>query len=45
VLTKEELLAKARKPAADALRLHPLYRRKCRSRPSAPSMGSTVSGA
>lgn len=27
-VTKEELLAKARKPAADALRLHPFYRGK-----------------
>ena len=28
MLTKEELLAKARKPAEDALRLHPFYRGK-----------------
>jgi malate dehydrogenase (oxaloacetate-decarboxylating) len=28
MLTKEELLAKAKKPAADAMRLHPFYRGK-----------------
>ena len=28
MLTKEELLAKARKPAEDAMRLHPLYQGK-----------------
>ena len=27
-LTKEELLAKAKKPARDAMRLHPFYRGK-----------------
>ena len=26
MLTKEELLAKAKKPAEDAMRLHPFYR-------------------
>jgi malate dehydrogenase (oxaloacetate-decarboxylating) len=28
MLTKEELLAKARKPAEDAMRLHPFYQGK-----------------
>ena len=27
-VTKEELLAKARKPAEDAMRLHPFYQEK-----------------
>ncbi|MDO8673883.1 MAG: NADP-dependent malic enzyme [Dehalococcoidia bacterium] len=33
MLTKEELLAKAKKPAADAMRLHPLYRGKIETVP------------
>src|SRR3972149_1716420 len=28
MLTREELLAKARKPAADAMKMHPMYRGK-----------------
>jgi malate dehydrogenase (oxaloacetate-decarboxylating) len=32
-VTKEELLAKARKPAQDALRLHPFYRGKMQTMP------------
>jgi malate dehydrogenase (oxaloacetate-decarboxylating) len=28
MLTKEELLARAKKPAQDAMRLHPFYRGK-----------------
>ncbi|MBN1862651.1 MAG: NADP-dependent malic enzyme [Dehalococcoidales bacterium] len=32
-LTKEELLAKARKPAEDAMRLHPFYRGKMQTMP------------
>ena len=33
MLTREELLAKARKPAEDALRLHPFYRGKVQTMP------------
>ena len=32
-MTKEELLAKARKPAEDAMRLHPFYRGKMQTIP------------
>ena len=39
VLTKEELLAKARKPAEDALRLHPFYRGKVQIAPKCPIHG------
>jgi malate dehydrogenase (oxaloacetate-decarboxylating) len=38
-LTKEELLAKAKKPAADAMRLHPLYRGKVQTAPKCPIRG------
>lgn len=34
--TREELLAKARKPAEDALRLHPFYRGKVQTMPKCP---------
>ena len=33
---KERLLAKAQKPAADAVRLHPLYRGKVQMAPKVP---------
>lgn len=39
MLTKEELLAKAKKPAQDALRLHPLYRGKVQTAPKCPIHG------
>jgi malate dehydrogenase (oxaloacetate-decarboxylating) len=39
MLTKEELVAKARKPAADALRLHPFYRGKVQIAPKCPVHG------
>ena len=32
-VTKEELLAKARKPAEDAMKLHPFYRGKMQTMP------------
>ena len=32
-LTKEELLAKAKKPAEDAMRLHPFYSRRAALQP------------
>lgn len=35
----EELLAKAKKPAADALRLHPIYRGKVQTMPKCPVRG------
>jgi malate dehydrogenase (oxaloacetate-decarboxylating) len=38
-LTKEELLAKAKKPAEDAMRLHPLYRGKVQIAPKCPIRG------
>ncbi len=38
-LTKEELLAKAKKPAEDAMRLHPLYRGKIQTAPKCPIRG------
>ncbi len=38
-LTKEELLAKARKPAEDAMRLHPLYRGKIQTAPKCAVRG------
>ena len=31
MLTKEELLARAKKPAEDAMRLHPFYRGKAQT--------------
>jgi len=39
MLTKEELLAKARKPAEDAMRLHPFYRGKVQSAPKCAIRG------
>ncbi len=33
MITKEELIAKAQKPAADAMRLHPFYRGKIQTVP------------
>jgi malate dehydrogenase (oxaloacetate-decarboxylating) len=39
MLTKEELLAKARKPAEDAMRLHPFYRGKVQSAPKCTIRG------
>jgi malate dehydrogenase (oxaloacetate-decarboxylating) len=39
MLTKEELLAKAEKPAKDAMRLHPLYRGKVQIAPKCPIHG------
>jgi malate dehydrogenase (oxaloacetate-decarboxylating) len=39
MLTKEELLAKAKKPAADAMRLHPFYRGKVQMAPKCPVRG------
>jgi malate dehydrogenase (oxaloacetate-decarboxylating) len=39
MLTKEELLAKAKKPAADAMRLHPYYRGKVQMAPKCPVRG------
>ena len=38
-LTKEELLARAKKPSADALRLHPLYKGKMQTLPKCPVRG------
>ncbi|MGD1994361.1 MAG: NADP-dependent malic enzyme [Anaerolineae bacterium] len=38
-LTKEELLAKAKKPAQDALRMHPYYRGKVQTAPKCPIRG------
>jgi malate dehydrogenase (oxaloacetate-decarboxylating) len=38
-LTKEELLAKAKKPAEDALRMHPYYRGKVQMAPKCPVRG------
>jgi malate dehydrogenase (oxaloacetate-decarboxylating) len=38
-LTKEELLAKAKKPAADAMWLHPFYRGKVQTAPKCPIRG------
>jgi malate dehydrogenase (oxaloacetate-decarboxylating) len=38
-LTKEELLAKAKKPAEDAMRLHPIYRGKVQAAPKCPIRG------
>jgi malate dehydrogenase (oxaloacetate-decarboxylating) len=38
-LTEEELLAKARKPAADAMQLHPFYRGKVQTAPKCPIRG------
>jgi malate dehydrogenase (oxaloacetate-decarboxylating) len=39
MLTKEELLAKAKKPAEDAMRLHPVYRGKVQIAPKCPVRG------
>ncbi len=39
MLAKEELLAKARKPAEDAMRLHPFYRGKIQIAPKCPVHG------
>ena len=39
MLTREELLAKARKPAKDAMRLHPFYRGKVQIAPKCPIRG------
>ncbi|MGD8490980.1 MAG: NADP-dependent malic enzyme [Anaerolineae bacterium] len=39
MLTKEELLAQAKKPAKDALRLHPVYRGKVQMAPKCPIHG------
>jgi malate dehydrogenase (oxaloacetate-decarboxylating) len=39
MLTKEELLAKAKKPAQDALKLHPYYRGKVQTAPKCPVRG------
>jgi malate dehydrogenase (oxaloacetate-decarboxylating) len=39
MLTKEELLAKAKKPAEDAMRLHPFYRGKVQSAPKCAIRG------
>ena len=39
MLTKEELLAKARKPAGDALRLHPVYKGKVQTAPKCAIRG------
>lgn len=39
MLTKEELLAKANKPAEDAMRLHPYYRGKIQIAPKCPVRG------
>jgi malate dehydrogenase (oxaloacetate-decarboxylating) len=39
MLTQEQLLAKARKPAEDALRLHPFYRGKVQIAPKCPIHG------
>jgi malate dehydrogenase (oxaloacetate-decarboxylating) len=35
MLTKEELLAKAKKPAGNAMRLHPFYQGKIQTAPKA----------
>ena len=37
--TREELLARAQKPAEDALRLHPFYRGKVQTAPKCPIRG------
>jgi malate dehydrogenase (oxaloacetate-decarboxylating) len=39
MLTKEELLARAEKPAADAMRLHPFYQGKVQMAPKCPVRG------
>jgi malate dehydrogenase (oxaloacetate-decarboxylating) len=39
MLTKEELVAKAKKPATDAMRLHPFYRGKVQVAPKCPIHG------
>ena len=39
MLTKEEMLARAEKPAADALRLHPFYHGKVQIAPKCPIRG------
>jgi len=39
MLTKEELLAKAKKPAEDAMRLHPVYHGKVQIAPKCPVRG------
>ncbi len=39
MLTKEELLAKAKKPAEDAMRLHPFYHGKVQTAPKCPVRG------
>ena len=39
MLTKEELLAKAKKPAADAMRMHPFYRGKVQTALKCPVRG------
>ena len=39
MLTKEELLAQAKKPAKEALRLHPVYRGKVQMAPKCPIHG------
>lgn len=39
MLTTEELLAKAKKPAEDAMRMHPFYRGKVQSAPKCPIRG------
>jgi malate dehydrogenase (oxaloacetate-decarboxylating) len=39
MLTKEELLAKAERPAGDAMRLHPLYQGKVQMAPKCPVHG------
>ena len=39
MITKEELLAKATKPAEDALRLHPFYHGKVQTAPKCPVRG------
>jgi len=39
MLTKEELLARAEKPARDAMRLHPLYQGKVQMAPKCPVRG------
>ena len=39
MLTKEELLAKAKKPSKDAMQLHPFYRGKIQTAPKCPIRG------
>ncbi len=39
MLTKEELLAKAKKPSQDAMNLHPFYRGKVQTAPKCPIRG------